>query len=207
MKFKQYDIKLNKKLFEIEKDGLRVISKTISSHSEDFFEFESIGNIITIEKRRLLIPLFISIMFIGMSTLLFIGQLNGGNYGKGAIAFYYFIGFLFLSVFFFFGKNYLYLSQKNRSTHIQFLNNNPSNKKLRAFIEELQIIKKSRLIEKYGVYDEDKTYNEHRNQLKWLLDNEIISKEEYRIHLEQVERNFYPEEEGETEPIGYKQND
>ena len=40
--FKQFDIKLNRKEFLIERDGLRVISKSISGSSEDYYDFEEL---------------------------------------------------------------------------------------------------------------------------------------------------------------------
>lgn len=190
MQFKQLDFKLNKKTFEIERDGLRVTSSSISKHSEDFFEFEIIGDVLTTEKKRLVIPLIISILFFGLSTLLFIGAINGGKMGFGAVAFYYFIAFLFLAIFFFFGKNNLYLSKKDRSSHIEFLNNNPSKKKLLDFIDQLQQIKKEYLIGKYGTFNEVKSYHEHRQQLKWLFDNAIISIDEFNSKLKLIDEGF-----------------
>lgn len=194
MIFKQLNIKLQQKEFEIQKDGLRIISKTLSGRSEDYYMFEDVGDVITIEKRRLLIPLFISLLFFGMSTILLIGETNGGNVGYGAITFYYFVGGLFLCVFFFFGKNLLYLSTKDRRTHIEFLNNNPSKKKLQDFLTQLQKEKAKRLIEKYSEYDEDKTYEEHRHQLKWLKNNEFLTPEEYRNKLLILDTYFHQSE-------------
>lgn len=206
MKFIQRDLKLNKKEFIIETDGLRVISKSISGRSEDYYDFEDIGNIITQEKKRLLIPLFISLPLFAWGTILLIGTLNGGKYGDYAVHFYYITGLLFFSVFYFFGKNYLYLSHRRNTSHIQFLNNNPSKQKLINFLEILQKTKKKRLIEKYADFDEDKTYEEHRHQLKWLKENDYLSKDEFRDKLRIIDTNFQFYNNNDSQQINFIKN-
>jgi hypothetical protein len=209
MEFKQFDLKLNRKKFTIEKDGLRAISKSISGSSEDYYDFEDIGDKITRKKRRLLIPLFISILFFAYGTILLVGTINGGEYGDYAVPFYYVTGIIFFSAFFFFGKDHLYISNKRNTSHIQFINNNPSKKKLTDFIENLQVAQRNRLLEKYAEYDEYKTYEEHRNHLKWLKDNDYLEKIEYRQKLTIINQQFGFSEEGEDEEesnseIGYR---
>lgn len=205
MTFKQLDIKLNRKEFIIEKDGLRVISKSIGSQSEEYVDFEDIGNKITREKSRLLIPLFISIMIFAWGTVLLIGKLNGGEYGEYVVEFYYASGLVFFLVFYFFGKNYLYLSHHRNTSHIQFLNNNPSQTKLMAFIDELQVAKKKRLLERYGEFDEDKTFDEHIHQLRWLKKNGYLNREEYNDRIQTIESEFIkPNDDDDVPKIGFR---
>lgn len=204
MIFKQIDLKLNRKEFIIEKDGLRVISKSISGRSEDYYDFEDIGDKTTRETKRLLIPLFISLLFIGWGTIMLIGTLNGGKYGDYAVHFYYVTGLICFSIFYFFGKNYLYLSHKRNTTHIQFLNNNPTKKKLEQFIQKIQETKKISLLEKYGEFDEDKTYEEHRQQLKWLKDNNYLTKDEFKSRLINIKSNYQFSNDSELPKIGFK---
>ena len=206
MKFKQFDIKLNRKEFIIEKDGMRVLSKSLSGSSEDYYDFEDIGDKVTRERKRLLIPLFISILFFAYGTIMLIGIMNGGKYGDYVVEFYYTTGLIFFGVFYFFGKNHLYLSDKRNRIHIQFINNNPNKRKLESFLDELQKIKKNRLLEKYADFDEDKTLYEHRNQLLWLKENEYLTKDEYKEKLEEISENFKADSKNDNKEIGFKSN-
>jgi hypothetical protein len=206
MTFTQRDLKLNRKQFLIEKDGLRVVAKSISGRTEDYYDFEDIGDKITHQKKRLLIPLFISMMLFGYGTIILIGTLNGGKYGDYAVHFYYITGLVFFCVFYFFGKNNLYLSHKRNVSHIHFINNNPSKKKQEKFIQELLEEKRRCLLERYAEYDEDKSYEEHRHQLRWLKDNEYLTKDEYRDRLSGIEAKFQTPNLKGTEGIGFRKN-
>lgn len=207
MTFKQFDLKFNRKEFIIEDDGLRVISKSLSGRSEDFYDFIDIGDKITREKKRLLLFPIMAILNFGICFSMLIAMQFGKEFGNYAEHFYFTVGAIFYIIHHFISRSFLYLSHKRQTSHIQFLNNKPSKEALNSFIEQLQKIKNEAILSQYAEYDEDKTYEEHRTQLNWLKDNDYLTKEEYKSRLLLIESEFVqPSNQDQNSEIGFRVN-
>ncbi|MBA3900344.1 MAG: DUF308 domain-containing protein [Bacteroidetes bacterium] len=204
MDFKQSDFRLNRKEFYLENEGLRLVTKSLTTKNESFYEFHQIGTRITRDSQRTLFLLIFGILFIAWGVIIFIGKRNGGDYGDYADTFYIVTGLISIAFFFLLTKSYLYLSDDSNNSHIQFLNNNPSKIKLLEFIDRIQEAKKVRFLNLYGNLDLDKTYGEQKTNYRWLKDNGYISQEIYEEKLLLLDAHFLTQKDVNQKPIGFK---
>jgi hypothetical protein len=151
MTFKQFDINLNRFKYTVEESGVRVINKRLFSVAERFIPFEDIGSEIIKEKERKLIWLFISILFLIISLLVFIDRLTGGKVGDEAEVFWLSVSAVFFIIYSFRRKNGLFLIKDDAESGIEFIGTKLYEKRLNEFIKQLLQRRDDYLSNKYSV--------------------------------------------------------
>ncbi|HTJ49192.1 MAG TPA: DUF4253 domain-containing protein [Cyclobacteriaceae bacterium] len=153
MTFSQFDINFNRFKYTVEESGVRVINKRLFSAAERFVPFEDIGSEIFKEKERKLIWLFISILFLIISLLVFIDRLNGGKVDDGAEIFWLSVSAVFFIIYSFRRKNGLFLFKDDMESGIEFIGTKLYEKRLNQFIKQLLQRRDAYLSNKYSVLD------------------------------------------------------
>ncbi len=198
--FKQRDLFLNRKYFEISDKGLLVKEKGFTNRSEYFVEFDKIGT-----KRHkttfgniwwLIGGLFCLVI----SGPFYIDILNGTEEDLSTLVFFLMLGIVCLFVFFLTHKRSFYLLNPDNSNGIEFLHNKPSKLELEKFINELIRIRNTELEETYGEINRNLPYEQNYNNQLWLKNNNVISNDEFKIRISNLD-NLY---ETRKEVIGFK---
>jgi hypothetical protein len=187
MEFNQFDTNFDRFKYIIEDNGVRLIKKRIASSSDTFVDFEDIGSKIIIEKSRKLIWLILSLLFLVFAILVFVKRLNGGHVGNGAEIFHIATCIFFLVVFFLTKKNIIYLAQSDNTNAIEFIGTKRYKKKVDDFIKELLQSRDNYLIEKYSSLNEFLPYNQQYNNLVWLYNLELLTKEELNKKINELD--------------------
>lgn len=205
MIFKQFDFRFNHKKFILEEDGLRVVSRSMSKMVEDFYDFHTVGNKITRKKRRYLLFLLASLLSFLAGIILFLSK---GSESTGT--FWIAVGILFLVIYYFTGKNFIYLSDVQNDTHIQLLNDNFNRAKSLEFIDKILQAQKERMIELYGKFDNEISIEENFIKLKWLKDNGFLDDDEYesrkQLLVDKINSEISNSNIPESNKIGFKRN-
>jgi len=187
MQFKQFDTNLDRFNYIIEETGIRLIKKRMASTSDTFVDFEDIGSKIIIEKSRKLIWLILSLLFLVFAILVFVKRLNGGHVGNGAELFNITTSLFFLVVFFLTKKNIIYLTQSDNTNAIEFIGTKRYKQKVDDFIKELLQRRDKYLIEKYSSINEFLPYSQQYNNLVWLYNLKLLTKEELNKKINELD--------------------
>jgi len=188
MEFNQFDTNLDRFNYIIEETGIRLIKKRMASSSDTFVDFEEIGSKIIIEKSRKLIWLILCLLFIIIAISVFIKRLNGGNVGNGAELFHITTSLFFLVVFFLTKKNIIYLTQSDNTNAIEFIGTKRYKQKVDDFIKELLQRRDKYLIEKYSSINEFLPYSQQYNNLVWLYNLNLLTKEELNKKINELDK-------------------
>ena len=187
MEFNQFDTNLDRFNYIIEETGIRLIKKRMASTSDTFVDFEDIGSKIIIEKSRKLIWLILSLLFLVFAILVFVKRLNGGHVGNGAELFHITTSLFFLVVFFLTKKNIIYLTQSDNTNAIEFIGTKRYKQKVDDFIKELLQRRDKYLIEKYSSINEFLPYSQQYNNLVWLYNLKLLTKEELNKKINELD--------------------
>jgi len=187
MEFNQFDTNFDRFKYIIEDNGVRLIKKRMASGSDTFVEFEDIGSKIIIEKSRKLIWLILCLLFLIFAILVFVKRLNGGHVGNGAEIFHITTSMFFLFVFFLTKKNIIYLTQSDNTNAIEFIGTKRYKQKVDDFINELLQRRDQYLIEKYSALNEFLPYNQQYNNLVWLYNLELLTKEKLNKKINELD--------------------
>lgn len=188
MEFKQFDLNFDRLFYKIEATGIRLIKKRISSSTDTFVDFEDIGSKIIIEKSHKLIWLILSIIIIAVAVAVYIKRINGGKVGDGAEIFHLSTSLFFLLVFLITKKNTIYLTQSDNTNGIEFIGTKRYKKKVEEFISELQNRRDSFLISKYSTLNEFLPYDQQYNNLVWLYQLKLLTKEELNLKINELDK-------------------
>lgn len=188
MKLKQFDTNFESYNYIIEESGIRLIKKGITSSSETFVDFEDIGSKIIIEKSHKLLWLLLAVLFLVIATAVFIKRLNGGNIGSGAEIFHITTSLFFLIVFLMTKKNFIYLVQSDNSNAIEFIGKSRYKKRVDEFIKQLLQSRDKFLIYKYSTLNEFLPYNQQYNNLVWLYNLKLLTKEELNFKINELDK-------------------
>ncbi|WP_216848960.1 hypothetical protein [Pedobacter sp. L105] len=187
--FSQHKL-FEKRWFKFTDDGLRVRYRSIMKTNEYEIKYEDIGNKIVDFSggvRAWFIPtLILSIV----SGILYIDRINGGDVENGAEFFYLSFALVCLILYIMTFKKARYLSKSNNANAIEFLRKKATEKDLENFINQILSRRKSFLIERYGQLNRNISYESQYNNLKWLLDNNVLDQKSYEEKLADLEELF-----------------
>lgn len=191
MIFRQKGPWLSRREYIIEQDGVRAIVRSLTGTSKKLFDFHHVGKVIIRKRKRSWFSLLLSLLFLGYGCWLVININNGGGGNQIDIAIgSILLAMAFLISFFLTGQKYLYLWSKKHEVFIKFLDNNPSEDAIITFIAHINKAQRVRLQQLYLTIDENISYEEHRNNIQWLRDNDFLSKKEAEQRLGKVKANF-----------------
>ena len=188
MEFKQFDTNFDRFKYAIEDTGLRLIKKRIASSSETFVDFEDIGSKIVIEKSRKLLWLIISLLFLVIAISVFVKRLNGGNVGNGAEIFHISTSMFFLIVYLITKRNIIHLTQSDNTNAIEFIGTKRYKKNVDDFIKELLQRRDKYLVDKYSTLNEFLPYDQQYNNLVWLFNLKLLTKEQLNIKINELDK-------------------
>lgn len=188
MEFKQFDTNFDRFKYAIEDTGLRLIKKRIASSSETFVDFEDIGSKIIIEKSRKLLWLIISLLFLVIAISVFVKRLNGGNVGNGAEIFHISTSMFFLIVYLITKRNIIHLTQSDNTNAIEFIGTKRYKKNVDDFIKELLQRRDKYLVDKYSTLNEFLPYDQQYNNLVWLFNLKLLTKEQLNIKINELDK-------------------
>ncbi|MBK7468099.1 MAG: hypothetical protein IPJ43_15535 [Saprospiraceae bacterium] len=208
MEFKQFDTNFDRFKYAIEDTGLRLIKKRIASSSETFVDFEDIGSKIIIEKSRKLLWLIISLLFLVIAISVFVKRLNGGNVGNGAEIFHISTSMFFLILYLITKRNIIHLTQSDNTNAIEFIGTKRYKKNVDDFIKELLQRRDKYLVDKYSTLNEFLPYDQQYNNLVWLYNLKLLTKEQLNIKINELDkiefRTVNLNNSGLTKIIGFK---
>ena len=182
----QRNIFFHKKWFEINDEGLSIISRSLSSNTELFVKFEDIGVKIIKDKKGKKGWIIASIICFLLAVGLFFDEKTGGNTDKNAFVVYLIFSIIFVVVFFMTYERSFYLADNDSKNAIKFLIDKPSKQELNDFIDKLKIERKKVLLTKYGQLTNLLSYERQLNSLNWLDSIEALSNKEYEDKISQL---------------------
>lgn len=208
MEFKQFDTNFDRFKYVIEDTGIRLVKKRIASSSDTFVDFEDIGSKIIIEKSQKLLWLILSLLFLVIAISVFVKRLEGGNIGNGAEIFHLTTSLFFLIVYLITKKNIIHLTQSDNSNAIEFIGTKRYKKSVDEFIKELLERRDKYLVDKYSTLNEFLPYGQQYNNLIWLYNLKLLTKEQLNIKINELDkiefRTINLKNNGLTKIIGFK---
>jgi hypothetical protein len=176
--FSQHKL-FEKRWFKLTDNGLRVRYRNIMKTHEFELKYEDIGTKIVDHAGGIRAWLVPGLILCVVAGVLYLDRINGGDVENGAELFYLLFALVCFIIYIITFKKVRYLSQSNNVNAIEFLSNKPTKKDLGDFIEKLLLRRKASLMERYGQLNKNLSYELQYNNLKWLLDNDALSKDEY----------------------------
>jgi len=211
MELKQFDTNLDRFHYIIEENGVRLIIKRLASTSDTFVEFEDIGSKIIKENTRKLLWLGLSILFLIIAIAVLIKRMNGGRIGDGAELFHFSVSAIFFIIFLLTKKNVLFLTQADNTNAIEFIATKRHKEKLDSFIKNLLHARDKYLVGKYAQIDEFLPYNQQYNNLVWLYNLKLLTKEELKSKISDLDKldleTGNDKKSGLTKIVGFKRDD
>ncbi len=188
MEFKQVDLGLNRSQFIIETAGIRIIRRGIANSSEVFVEFEQVGSKIIKEKSRKLFWLILCLIALILGVAVFVSRLSGGKIGEGAEIFYLSASIVFFVIYLLTKKSSLYLAQGDHTNAIEFVDNPKQHSRVEKFIKHLLERRNEYLINKYSTFDELLPYEQQYDNLVWLYNMDLLSKDTFQKKISELDR-------------------
>lgn len=187
--FSQHKL-FEKRWFKFTKDGLRVGYRNIMKKHEYELKYEDIGTTVvdfTGGVRAWLVPtLILSVV----AAILYIDRINGGDVENGAELFYLSFALVCLILYVMTFKKARYLSKSSNANAIEFISKKPTEKELENFINQILSRRKSFLKGRYGQLNKNISYESQYNNLKWLLDNDVLDQNDYNEKMAKLDELF-----------------
>jgi len=190
--FFQKDRHFNSKWFTLTEQGLQVKQKSLFSSDEYSVNYEDIGSKIIKSKAGKKGWLIATASLFSLSLVLSILRIAGEDVGKGAELFYLLIGSICFLVYYITYKSTFYLAQSGNTNAIEFLADRPTEEKLELFIGQLKSKQKEVLLEKYVILNKNLAYETQYQNLTWLKDANILTKDEFGDKLRQLDNLYSP---------------
>lgn len=187
MEFKQIDTNFDRFIFIIEDTGLRLIKKKINSSTNTFVDFEDIGSKIIIENTRKPVWLIISFVLLTAAITVFVKRLNGGAVGNGVEIFLLTMSLISFLVFLITKRNIIFLLQSDNTNAIEFIGTKRYKQKVDDFINVLLQKRDAYLVQKYSTLNEFLPYDQQYNNLVWLYNLKLLTKEELQNKLDELD--------------------
>ncbi len=188
MEFKQFDTNFDRFKYVIEDTGIRLVKKRIASSSDTFVDFEDVGSKIIVEKSRNPLWLIISLLFLVIAISVFVKRINGGTIGNGAEIFHITTSIFFLIVYLITRKNIIHLTQSDNTNAIEFIGTKRYKKSVDNFIKELLQSRDKYLVEKYSTLNEFLPHDQQYNNLVWLYNLKLLTKEQLNIKINELDK-------------------
>lgn len=197
--------------FSIEENGIRIIRKGIRTGTDTFVDFDDVGTKKIFETSRKIIWLILSILFLIFCITVFLRRLNGYKIGDGAEIFHLSFCLVLFALYLLTQKSLLYLAQPDNTNAIEFNYFKRHKQKVDNFIESLVSKRNLFLKTKYLNLDELLPYSQQYNNLVWLYNISVITKEELRKKVKELDSlelfKNNPEETKRTRIRGFGSND
>lgn len=186
--YKQFDFNLERFTYTLEDEGVNIQKRTLSSYSENFRKFEEIGTHRIKEKSRKIGWLITFLFFAAISIIVFIRRIQGAKIGDNAELFWLGIGLVCLAIYMLTKTNYIYLANRDYTGSIEFINRRAYRKSLDDFIKLILEKRKEYLLEEYFELDEFTDTDRHEENLVWLYNQELITKEQLTAKMEELKK-------------------
>lgn len=182
------DTLLTTREFRMVEDGVKYKYKRVGEYVEHVIPFEDIGD--SIAKRRTSNEglFFLTCVFYGITLILLL--INPPVYSNNdieGIAFWGIVGSVFLILYLFSRKNYIYLT--GGRVNLEFFENKPDSEEVTIFINDLIDLRKQFLKKKYTKIDVDLPIEPQLSSIKYLKDSKIISEDEFNHLKNKLVRN------------------
>lgn len=181
---------LEKRSFYLLSNKLKLYLKDAEGEHENYISYERIKGEAKISCRKNPKLLFLALLMAGFSICVLL-QSSLVNQGFIYIAFPLCLGFLSAILYQKRQQNYIVLETCDRQK-IVFLRDKPSRQALDNFLARLWLYRKRYLREKYFYINYDRDLKQQTERLQWLLEQNIISKKEYRLAQEDwiIDRSY-----------------
>jgi hypothetical protein len=173
-----------KRWYSFTDEGLHIKYKKVLKTHEYELKYEDIGTRIIQSKTGVRQWLIATIIFTIISLTLLIDRATGGDVERGAELIYIFLALMC-------GAGYYFTYKKSCFLAIELLINNPSKHQFEDFLTEIKSRRRDSLLERYGQLNKNLSYEYQHSNLTWLLDNEVLSKQEFNERLTQL-NNLQP---------------
>ncbi len=167
------------------------ISK-FGNSEESVIAFENISPDIVTHKQSNNILIYIALFIYGLSAILIIDMLSGGESESIFLAMYLTAATSLVVYYFITRKEYWKINLTNTG-HFSVEKTSPSKEEVSTFLELLMKARKKHLIENYTAIDENIDYATQLDNLNWLKSMEVISKVEYEKLYLQLKTTVKPE--------------
>lgn len=190
----QYDFSqqklLEKRHFRFMEDGLFIHSSTAGKTHEYEIKYENIGTKIIYWKNGLSIYLFIA-GFLTIASILLCFDTTEPKVEPSARLLLIPVILFCISLYFITYKKARYITNPDNSNPIELFSNKPNIEAVDHFISEILSRRKAFLLQRFGQLNKNLSYEPQYYSLTWLLDNEVINKEEYDQKLQEL-NSLYP---------------
>ncbi|MFZ9661674.1 MAG: hypothetical protein ACO29O_07330 [Chitinophagaceae bacterium] len=173
--------------YTIEEDGLRIIRKGLGSASDQKIDFEDIGSKVTSATNSFLTWIYLAVLFIVLSIVLFFVYRDLAFWSLLISAF-------FLLLFLNSRKNTIILAQPDHTSYIEFAHSVGEKEILKEFIQKIIERRNMFLKEKYMKLDNLLPFNQQYSNLIWLYELQLISREELQKKIIELEGMGIPVE-------------
>ncbi len=191
---------LKKRHFELTDTGLKIIVTKPFNFFEEEFPFENITKRTAKRRSPNRLVLIISVIALIGFFITFIGKLDGDKTIGWDDVLFYVVFLMFQSILFWitFSNNINLILSDGR--YIAFIANSPNKKAVKGYMDLIFAKQKQVLLDKYGQKDSYLSNEQLAINIKWLLDKEVITDDEY---MELTSKYF---KNNSIEPIGFKFN-
>lgn len=169
---------LNWTKFKICDRGVQISTTSIGISNECTIHFEDITNTISKYSKRYAILFYPVVFFIIFTVIACIDFAQGKGSIQPVVEFII-PSLLFLGIFFVTSKKCTYIKLSNNK-FIVFHTSIPNKETVDFFISEMFLRRNEYLKNKYAYVDKDFPIEKQLNKLMWLLENDIITKDEFQ---------------------------
>lgn len=181
---------LEKRSFFLLPNKLKLYLKDTEGEHENYISYENLKGEAKISCRKNPKLLFIALAMVTFSICILLGSLSF-NQGLSYIIFPIFAAILSGILYRYKQQNYIILETYDRKKVI-FFRNNPNRQILERFLVELWSYRKQYLREKYFYIDHNHDLKQQTERLRWLLEQQVITKTEYKFAQEDwiIDRSY-----------------
>ncbi|RZJ86637.1 MAG: hypothetical protein EOO20_17890 [Chryseobacterium sp.] len=180
-----------KRYFKITNDGLQVHYKSLGKRHDAYLKFEDIGTKIVYFTSGKRIWLVASVLLILLSIFLYIVRINGEDVEPHAELFYVSLAMPCLACYIITFQKSCFLSKPNNIHTVDFFLDKPTKLELTNFIEALLSRRKTYLLTRYGQLNKNLGYEFQHHNLRWLLDNDVLSHVDYTEKVMELDQLFF----------------
>lgn len=182
MDFRQTDINLTRREFQVQETGVHVSVKGLTESNESFVPFEDIGNDVSRDSSRKLIWIILTVSFLLLAVIMLVKRVSGHKIGEGAEIFYFGASIFSYALHLLTQKKTISLSYS-----ITFSDKKRDREKVQAFIDIILKKRNEYLIKKYATLDKLLPYVEQYDNLVWLYNLNILTRHKLEEKINELE--------------------
>ncbi len=166
-------------------------------HSEVSIPYEQLGGVRTSHLRGPSPLRQISGFCLGLSVVLFLLVINPYGALKGQWVNFFLlllpsVSVLLIVLFYLMRKRYWKIEVLNQNQEVWFYQRKPGRFQVDKFYERLMEARNSYLFQQYATLEDQLSYEEHLNNLKWLRSIQALDQEKYDILYEELKKRTDP---------------